>query len=412
MSNNFNMVMNDLLGECNLVKEECDVLILTASYGGGHNQVARALTSAIQLQAPGMKIITVDYCDLMVPFFNRLTQFGYMQSIRHFPVGYALYYQATGKISPDSFWQRHLNKIGYSELMMLVDNLQPRLIIATFPIPAGVLSEMKESGHLNVPIVTVITDMCVHSQWIHPNTDLYIVGSSEVADGLVERGVSRSIIMDSGIPILSEFNNSFNKEELRKAFGFEPNDKVIIIMGGSDGIFRATRFKLHRTLEQLPSGVKALILTGYNHDLYEKLQPLTSKYSNFRVEKFYQNMADLMHMADLLITKAGGITISEALASGLPMIIYKPTPGQEEVNANYLWRHRAAIIAKTEHRVRTATARLVSDEQFRLYFHKNCLKLGHSDSAAVAAKGILRMLTPVTRSKLSITKELRGEVRA
>jgi processive 1,2-diacylglycerol beta-glucosyltransferase len=395
-----------------LVKESCDVLILSASYGGGHNQVARALTSAIQLQAPGMKIITVDYCDLMLPFFNRLTQFGYTQSIRHFPVGYALYYQATGKISPDSFWQRHLNRIGYSELMMLVDRLQPRVIISTFPIPAGVLSEMKETGHLNVPVVTVITDMCVHSQWIHPNTDLYIVGSKEIADGLVERGVPRSVIVDSGIPILPEFNLDYKQAELRKAFHYKPGDKIILIMGGSDGIFRATRFKLHRTLEELPSGVQALILTGYNQELYEKLQPLTAKYTNFRVEKFYENMASLMRIADLLITKAGGITISEALASGLPMVIYKPTPGQEEVNANYLWRHRAAIIAKTERRVRTATHRMVSDEQFRLHFRKNCLKLGHPDSAEAAARIILNMLTPVTRDLRYNNKKIGRKIRA
>jgi processive 1,2-diacylglycerol beta-glucosyltransferase len=395
-----------------LVKESCDVLILSASYGGGHNQVARALTSAIQLQAPGMKIITVDYCDLMLPFFNRLTQFGYTQSIRHFPVGYALYYQATGKISPDSFWQRHLNRIGYSELMILVDRLQPRVIISTFPIPAGVLSEMKETGHLNAPVVTVITDMCVHSQWIHPNTDLYIVGSKEIADGLVERGVPRSVIADSGIPILPEFNLDYNQAELRKAFNYKPGDKIILIMGGSDGIFRATRFKLHRTLEELPSGVQALILTGYNQELYEKLQPLTAKYTNFRVEKFYENMAGLMKIADLLITKAGGITISEALASGLPMVIYKPTPGQEEVNANYLWRHRAAIIAKTERRVRTATHRMVSDEQFRLHFRKNCLKLGHPDSAEAAARIILNMLTPVTRDLRYNNKKIGREIRA
>lgn len=395
-----------------MVKESCDVLILSASYGGGHNQVARALTSAIQLQAPGMKIITVDYCDLMLPFFNRLTQFGYTQSIRHFPVGYALYYQATGKISPDSFWQRHLNRIGYSELMMLVDRLQPRVIISTFPIPAGVLSEMKETGHLNVPVVTVITDMCVHSQWIHPNTDLYIVGSKEIADGLVERGVPRSVIVDSGIPILPEFNLDYKQAELRKAFHYKPGDKIILIMGGSDGIFRATRFKLHRTLEELPSGVQALILTGYNQELYEKLQPLTAKYTNFRVEKFYENMASLMRIADLLITKAGGITISEALASGLPMVIYKPTPGQEEVNANYLWRHRAAIIAKTERRVRTATHRMVSDEQFRLHFRKNCLKLGHPDSAEAAARIILNMLTPVTRDLRYNNKKIGRKIRA
>ena len=78
--------------------EFCDVLILSASYGGGHNQVSRALTQALQIQAQGMKIITVDYCELLFPLLSRITQFGYYQSIRRFPVGYALYYQATGKI--------------------------------------------------------------------------------------------------------------------------------------------------------------------------------------------------------------------------------------------------------------------------------------------------------------------------
>jgi processive 1,2-diacylglycerol beta-glucosyltransferase len=393
-----------------VVRELCDVLILSASYGGGHNQAARALTLAIQLQAPGTKIITIDYCDLLIPFFNRLTQFGYTQSIRHFPVGYALYYQATGKISPDSFWQRHLNRMGYSELTMLVNNIQPRIIISTFPLPSGVLSEMKETGNLNVPVVTVITDMCVHSQWIHPNTDLYIVGSPEVAEGLVERGVSRSVIVDSGIPILPEFNLDYNRIELKREFDFNPEGKVILIMGGSDGIFRATKF--NRILQDLPANVQAILLTGSNNDLYEKLQPLTIKYKNFRVQKFHKNMAGLMRIADLLITKAGGITISEALATGLPMVIYKPTPGQEEVNANYLWRHRAAIIAKTEHRVRTAIQRMVTDEQFRQHFQKNCLKIGNPSSAEAAAKIILNMLTPVTRAIEFNNKNSRREIRA
>jgi processive 1,2-diacylglycerol beta-glucosyltransferase len=393
-----------------VVKELCDVLILSAGYGGGHNQVARALTLAIQLQAPGTKIITIDYCDLLFPLFNRLTQFGYTQSIRHFPVGYALYYQATGKISPDSFWQRHLNRMGYSELTMLVNNLQPRVIISTFPLPSGVLSEMKETGHLNVPVITVITDMCVHSQWIHPNTDLYIVGSPEVADGLVERGVKRSSISVSGIPILPKFNLDYHQSELKREFGFNQEDKVILIMGGSDGIFKATKF--NRILQDLPPGVHALVLTGSNNDLYEKLQPLTAKYNNFRIQKFYENMAGLMKIADLLVTKAGGITISEALATGLPMVIYKPMPGQEEVNANYLWRHRTAIIAKTEHRVRTAIQRMVTDEQFRQHFQKNCLKIGNPDSAEAAAKLILKMLTPVTRGLNLYNNNSRREIRA
>jgi processive 1,2-diacylglycerol beta-glucosyltransferase len=97
-----------------------DILILSASYGGGHNQVAKALTQALKMQDPAIRIITVDYCDLLVPLLTRLSQFSYTQSLRHFPVGYALYYQATGKISPDSFWQRRLNRMGYSELILLV----------------------------------------------------------------------------------------------------------------------------------------------------------------------------------------------------------------------------------------------------------------------------------------------------
>ncbi len=378
-----------------MVKEICDVLILSASYGGGHNQVARALTSALQLQSPGLKIITVDYCDLIFPLLNRLTHFGYSQSIRHFPVGYALYYQATGNISSDSFWQKRLNRMGYSELTMLVNNLLPRIIISTFPLPAGVLSEMKEAGNLNVPVITVITDMAVHSQWIHPNTDLYIVGSSEVANGLVNRGIDQSKVIVTGIPIMSEFNIQLDRKNLKREFGFRPEDKVILIMGGSVGIFRTTKF--NRILHYLPSGVKALMLTGFNHDLYEKLLPLTTKFPNFHVREFYQNMPGLMEITDVLVTKAGGITISEALAKGLPMVIYKPTPGQEEANANFLWRHRAAIIAKSEHRLRTAVQRMITDEQFRLRFQKNSLKLGKPDSAEAAAKKVLEMLIPTTK---------------
>lgn len=393
-----------------MVRDYCDILILSASYGGGHNQVARALTQALQLQTPGIRIITVDYCDLLFPLFNRLTQFGYTQSIRHFPVGYALYYQATGKISPDSFWQKRLNRMGYSELISLVNRLEPRMIISTFPLPAGVLSEMKEAGDLNVPIVTVITDICVHSQWIHPHTDLYIVGSTEVEAGLVERGISRSKIVVTGIPILPSFNRSYSKEQLRKELGFKLDDRVILFMGGNDGVFGTTRFS--HILKDFNSKVKALVLTGANHDLYEKLQASSSKHANLIIKKFVENVPGLMECVDVLVTKAGGITISEALAKGLPMVIFKPTPGHEEANANYLWRHRAAIIAGSERRLRTALQRMVSDDNFRERFQRNCLKIGAPNSAETSARYILQMLTPLTRKTRHYVNDTRREIRA
>ncbi|HYH02548.1 MAG TPA: glycosyltransferase [Bacillota bacterium] len=370
--------------------ESCDILILSASYGGGHNQVARALTQALQNQVPGIKITTVDYCELLFPLFNRLTQFGYTQSIRHFPVGYALYYQATGKISPDSFWQKSLNRMGYTELIVLVNRLRPRVIISTFPLPAGVLSKMKSSGDLDVPIVTVITDISVHSQWIHPYTDLYLVGSAEVAAGLTERGIKANQIVVTGIPVLPEFNRRYNHLSIREELGLKPDTKLVLFMGGSEGIFGTTNF--HHLLANIQTPVEAIVLTGSNYELYERLQAVNQHYPEIKVTRFIHNVASVMEIADVLVTKAGGLTISEALAKGLPMIIYKPSPGQEEANAAYLRKHRAALIIKGERRLRTVIQRMVDDEPFWNRLRKNCLKLGKPNSAEHCARLISKML--------------------
>jgi processive 1,2-diacylglycerol beta-glucosyltransferase len=334
----------------------------------------------------------VDYCELLFPLLSRLTQFGYSQSIRRFPVGYALYYQATGKISSDSFWQRRLNRMGYTELILLVNRLKPKVIVSTFPLPAGVLSRMKSCGDLNVPIVTVITDISVHSQWIHPNTDLYLVGSEEVASGLMARGIHPEHIFVSGIPVLPVFNQKFDPRKIRQEYGFRPDTKIVLFMGGSEGIFATTNF--HMLLKNVQTPAEALVITGANHDLYEKLLAANEKHPEIKAGKYVDNVAGLMEAADVLVTKAGGITVSEALAKGLPMIIFKPSPGQEEANALYLRKHRTAIIAKGERRLRTVIQRIVDDEQFRNLMRKNSLKLGRPDSGELCAQMILKMMQP------------------
>ena len=411
MSNLIPISKNGFQGCAEVFDERCDVLILSASYGGGHNQVAKAISMALQLQVPGIKISTIDYCDLIYPPLSRFSQFSYMQSLRHFPVGYALYYQVTDNIASDSFWQRRLNRLGYSELTLLINRLEPRLIIATFPLAAGVLSEMREAGDLKTPIITVITDICVHSQWVHPRTDLYLVGSPEVAEGLRERGIERDAIAVTGIPIMPSFNCKCNKEAVRIEFGFRPNDRVILFMGGTEGHFGTTRFD--QLLEGLPGNIKAVVITANNHELYDKLQPLHTKDPNLRILKHVENIAGLMDIAEVLVTKAGGVTVSEALAKGLPMIIYKPNPGHEEANADYLLRHHAALVTKREYRLKSALERLVLDDSFRERFRRNCLKLAIPNSAEISAKLIKRMLNLASRElDLEISRSIRSEIRA
>lgn len=378
-----------------MVKEYTDILILSASYGGGHNQVARALTQELQKQATGIKITTIDFCDLLFPLINRISQFSYTQSIRHFPVGYALYYQATGNISPGSFWQRRLNRMGYSELILLVNRLEPRVIISTFPLPSGVLSQMKQAGVLDVPVVTVITDMCVHSQWVHPKTDLYLVGSHEVAIGLEKRVVSREKIAITGIPILPVFRQDVEVEKVKQEFGLDPEMKVILFMGGNDGIFGTNHFSF--LLRDLPDNIQPVIITGSNQDLYEKLKSASYQKCRVRAFKYVENIAALMKVSDLLVTKAGGVTISEALAVGLPMIIFKPTPGHEEANARFLAKYRAAFIVKRDLGLRKVINRMIIDEDLRQYFGRNCMKIATPDSAEKGARLILNLIAPSVR---------------
>lgn len=381
--------MEQLRGDTRVIQENCDILILSASYGGGHNQVARALTKSLQQQVPTLRVLTVDYCELLMPLINRLSRFGYMQSLRHFPAGYGIYYQATEKIASNSFWQRRLNRFGYEELILLLCRLKPKMIIAAFPLPAGVLSEMKESGELDVPVVTVITDYSVHNQWLHPHTDLYLVGSTEMREGLVARGITPDKVVVTGIPILPEFNEVYDPVEVKREYGLEPEDRLLLFMGGSDGLFGGIR--LSAILKELPSDAKILVICGTNRELYEKLQVVNCKHANLLLVKEVNNMAALMEVAELLVTKAGGITISEAMAKWLPMVIYKPNPGQEEANANYLWRHRAAIIAKSERRLKTVILRILNDRNFKMRCRRRCGCLGKSNAAAEGAELILKL---------------------
>jgi processive 1,2-diacylglycerol beta-glucosyltransferase len=262
--------------------------------------------------------------------------------------------------------------MGYSELIMLVNRLEPRVIISTFPLPAGVLSQMKEAGVLNVPVVTVITDMCVHSQWIHPKTDLYLVGSSEVAAGLEKRGVPQEKIAITGIPILSVFKKKIEPEKVKREFGLDPQAKVVLFMGGNDGIFGTNHFSF--LLRGLPPNVQSVIITGLNQDLYERLHSVS--YQKYRVRPFKYVE-----------------TISEALAVGLPMVIFKPAPGHEEANVRFLAKHRAAFVVKRDLGLKKVINRLIIDDELRQYFGRNCLKIATPDSAENGARLILNLTT-------------------
>ncbi len=386
-------------GRCRIVTKRVKILILSASYGEGHQQAATAIRDAIGTECPEAEAVIVDYIRAMHPTLDSIAKYCYLQSVRFAPMLYGWFYNGTSQIAPSSLVQRQLNSIGLNGLDELLRREAPDVVLCTFPTPAGVASHLKQLRRTNVPLATVITDHAVHSQWIHPHTDLYFVGSHPVKAGLMKRGVAARAIKVTGIPLRSTFFDSADdgtdRATVKRHYGLNPALPTLLIMGGGYGVLgeiesivddllsgagdkrpvggeglpgrglvrgklalpsgmqRLSEMPLSSGMPPLMPPLQILVVTGRNERLRAQLEAMladrpTQWRQRVRVFGFIDAIAELMAVSDLMLTKAGGLTVSEGLASQLPMVLYRPIPGQEVQNARFLVRSGAAVLAESQ----------------------------------------------------------------
>jgi processive 1,2-diacylglycerol beta-glucosyltransferase len=330
---------NEVLAGSNGVR----ILVLSARFGGGHKTAAEALTGWWEQSGAGCSVRIVDYYDRFVsPMITHAASVGYTQSVRLFPLGYQLFYEVTSHLTPDSSGQQWLNRLGRVELEQYLRRNPADVIVAVHPTPSGALSDLRRSGRLKAPVVTVITDFVVHSQWIHPGTDLYLVGSEGVREGLIGRGVPPERIRVTGIPIQINTRLLDQREVLREKWGLRPDLPTVLVMTGAQGLLRRP-WALFHTIASRP--VQGFFLCGKDRALLARLKLMGDRYPDFRIMRFVRVVPELMCVSDVLISKAGGLTTSEALAMELPMVLFHPIPGQEFANRDYLVQAGAALSA-------------------------------------------------------------------
>ncbi len=342
------------------------MLILSASYGEGHQQAALAVRDALMEENPGLDLQIVDYLDMVHPMLNSVARYCYMKSVRFAPSLYGLFYKGTSRIAPSSLIQRRLNHLGYEDLADYLSAYKPDVILSTFPTPAGVVSLLKERGLINIPGATVITDHAIHSQWIHHYTDHYFVGSEHVKRGLMIRGVDEDRISVTGIPVRPAFLAAKNRAGVRLKLGLEEDYPTILIMGGAYGVL-GDIVQICEELFQSDRRAQLIVVCGRNEKLRQTIEQLSRDAKNpVWVFGFTREVHELMAVSDLIVTKAGGLTVSEALAMELPMLLYRPIPGQETQNAAFLVKSRVAVLARTRRQVIGHIDRLLRDDGSRL----------------------------------------------
>ncbi|HWQ42867.1 MAG TPA: glycosyltransferase [Desulfosporosinus sp.] len=328
--------------------EELSVLIFSATFGAGHVRAAEAVIEALRAKEPDVKIMHLDFGAFLSKTFNSVIKSTYIELIKHTPKLWGKFYYRTSKIPPDSVFQRFLNVLGRREFVKLIQELQPDLVICTYPTVAGVLAQQRLKGVLDVPLVTVVTDYTVHGQWIHPGVDLYIVGCECVYNGLVAQGINPSSIRITGIPVSPKFDMALDRQELLKKLDLKPDRATVLVMGGAYGVLGGAG-TVCKILADIAYPVQIIVVCGQDEKFYKSLEPLIEEGKNPITRFGYvRNVEELMTVSDIIITKSGGLTVSEALTKRLPLIIFRPIPGQEVENAIYLESIGAGRVAKDE----------------------------------------------------------------
>ncbi|MEH7108547.1 MGDG synthase family glycosyltransferase [Bacillus sp. JJ1764] len=364
------------------------VLILTGNYGDGHVQVAKALHEAIQLQYSNLESVIFDFMEWVHPYSNQVSRFLYLQGVKTFPQLYGFLFQKTRRANTLSTIMKSIFSSGLGRMLKLMKEVQPSVVVSTFPLAAAVMSKLKTYGFIDIPTVTIITDHTDHSCWIYPNTDQYIVGSTIVKDSLIQLGVEEHRIAHTGIPIRQQFSQAFHQEELYKKHGIDPHLPTVLIMGGGcgmigDGISNIQEF------EQLSRPIQIMVVCGHNEKLRtQMLEKTKGSQHHFYIMGYIDYVHELMAISDLMITKPGGVTTFEAIAMELPMILYKPIPGQEQDNAKFLVGSGVAVQAETHNDlIKELSYLLCHPEQIQLM--KENSKRFHPKESAFASSEIV-----------------------
>lgn len=315
------------------------ILIFSASIGNGHNQAARAIQES--LADVGYTSMVIDTLEYISPTFHKILLEGYMNLLRISPRMWGKIYHNTEK---SRFFDLNVfvNKLLANKLKKLINNVEPDAFIATHPFASCMLSVLKGRNDWKEPIYTIITDYTIHPSWINHHINYYFIAHEQLYYLVDIYRQDYAKFKPLGIPITKNFREPLDSAELREKFQLEPEQKCIILSGGGLGL--GPMEKVLEGLEEIESPLKTFVLTGLNDKLYRKVAQGTYQHEVVPL-RFVNNFHEYLHIANLIVTKSGGLTTAEVLSKQVPMIIYNPLPGQEERNSHFLLNNSCALHA-------------------------------------------------------------------
>lgn len=342
------------------------ILILYASLGGGHLSAARALGAAFE-SYPSNTVQIEDALAYVNPLLKRGLTETYRQLSENAPNLYRLYYENTAADTPErrAFENRLLGLLErpfLSDLETLIGEVQPDAVITVQQIPGRLIEQLEtRTGHL-VPHYVVITDIDPHTTWLAASADGFFVASDLTATLMQQRGVAPDLIHVTGIPIRLEISQPKPRAAMRERHALPADQPVLTLMGG--GILPERVHSIVEHLLTIQASGALVVVAGRNDELRAALADLDSTATvELRTLGHIDYLDDLVAASDLVVGKAGGLTVSEVLGRGVPMVIVDPLPGQEEWNADAVVASGGGIQMRLPEMVPMAVARLLANPE-------------------------------------------------
>lgn len=337
----------------------------------------------------GLRGDVVDSYRYAASLFSKVVSDGYIGMVRTIPKLYGIIYDRAERAREAGGFRVWAGEFTARNIHGLIERMQPSAVVCTHAFPCGVMAAYKRMyDAASLPVMGVVTDFLVHPFWIYRNIDAYAVATPEMRATLIARGIDPARIAVDGIPIDPRFGDrSRTRAELREQLGLPGHRPVILVMGGGLGLGPVAATT--RALASLDRDATTVVIVGKNRTLQSRVEEAArSSAADTRVLGFVENVDEYMRASDVLLTKPGGLTTSEALSAELPMILIKPLPGQEERNARYLAAKGAALRAESQGDVRRLVAQVLDDAAMRRDMGLAMAALRTPDSAHTIAQRI------------------------
>ncbi len=369
------------------------IMILYITERSGHHSAALALKRAFELKEPLCSVVCINAFRYAFPFVERLIHVLYLAVIKRVPSIWGRMYDNPKLVKRCRGIKDWVHSIAIKRMNDLIHRFKPDIVVCTQAFPCGIVAEYKNNLPVKnrLSLIGVLTDFSPHAFWVYENVDYYMVACDESREMLHKRGVGYEKIKVFGIPIDPKFSINQDRSELLANFGFKDTLPIIMIMGGGHGLgpIKDIIYELDIAKETY----QIIVVCGINIQLYNWLQ--NTRFKNIiRSFKYTDQIDKLMTLADVIISKPGGITTAEALAKKIPMVILNPIPGQETRNADFLIDKGAAVKIEQPQEIANLLKSLFETSRSKRFlnsFLKGSLELSKPNSSCDIADFILKL---------------------